>query len=92
MPSGDVTGGGDRYSCTFPKARFTTSFFACRIINDERHHVLNEQYVVRSGHGVEASTTSTTIADKAELLALMRDVFGVELSEDETHGIERYLK
>ena len=36
------------FSCTYPTARFTTSFFACRILGDERHHVLNQDYVVRS--------------------------------------------
>ncbi len=35
------------YSCTYPSARFTTSFFVCRILGDERHHILNADYVVR---------------------------------------------
>ena len=35
------------FSCTYPAARFTTSFFACRILGDERHHILNHDYVVR---------------------------------------------
>jgi hypothetical protein len=34
------------FSCTYPTARFTTSFFACRILGEERHHVLNHDYVV----------------------------------------------
>ena len=35
------------YSCTYPSARFTTSFFVCRILGEERHHILNADYVVR---------------------------------------------
>ena len=41
------------FSCTFPTARFTTSFFACRIVGDERHHILNREYVVRCHVGLQ---------------------------------------
>ncbi len=41
------------FSCTFPTARFTTQFFVCRVVDDERHHILNGEYVVRRGHGAE---------------------------------------
>ena len=47
------------YSCTFPAARFTTSFFGCRVVGDERHHILNGDYVVRKGYGVESTVTTT---------------------------------
>jgi len=77
------------FSCTYPKARFTTSFFTCRIIGNERHHILNTEYVVRSGHGAEATTTVTKVTDKAMLLGLIQDVFGIQLEESE--GIDRYL-
>jgi len=80
------------FSCTYPAARFTTSFFACRILGDERHHILNHDYVVRRGHGVESEVVRTVVADKAQLLALLDTVFGVRLEPGETEGIDRYLQ
>ena len=77
------------FSCTYPTARFTSSFFTCRIIGKERHHILNSEYVVRSGHGAEATTVTTKVTDKAMLLGLIKDVFGVTL--EETEGIDRFL-
>lgn len=32
------------WSCTYPKARFTSQFFVARVVGDERHHILNETY------------------------------------------------
>jgi N-hydroxyarylamine O-acetyltransferase len=78
------------YSCTFPKARFTTSFFVCRVIEGERHHILNENYVVRGGHGVESVVQSSPIRDMAHLLELLETVFGLRLPAD-TAGLDRYL-
>lgn len=81
---------GNFFSYAYPTARFTTSFFACRIVGDERHHILNGDYVVRKGHGVVSSVTTKQIADKTELLSLINGVFGVRLAGD-TEGIDRYL-
>ena len=36
------------YSCTYPKARFTTSFFMCRIIGNERHELSSSKNIVRT--------------------------------------------
>ena len=44
------------YSCTYPSARFTTSFFVCRILGDERHHILNADYVVRRSLSLQPCT------------------------------------
>ena len=78
------------FSCTYPAARFTSQFFTCRIVNDERHHIMNDEYVIRKGHGVDKQQTSERITDKARLLELIDTVFGVHLAE--TEGIDRYLK
>lgn len=80
---------GNWFSCTFPTARFTTHFFACRIVGDERHHILNDEYVIRKGHGLEKETTTERIKEKERLLELIDGVFGVKLVE--TEGIDRYL-
>jgi len=77
------------FSCTFPTARFTNQLFTCRIIGNERHHILNDSYVIRKGHGVEKEVTTEIITDKARLLELIDRVFGVKLVE--TDGIDRYL-
>lgn len=80
---------GNWYSCTYPTSRFTTQFFACRIVGEERHHILNDQYVIRKGHGVDKQVTTEQIKDKERLLSLIDTVFGVELKE--TEGIDRFL-
>jgi len=77
------------FSCTYPAARFTSQLFTCRIIGDERHHILNNEYVIRTGHGVDKQTTTELISSKARLLELIETVFGVRL--EETEGIDRYL-
>lgn len=77
------------FSYAYPKARFTTQFFCTRIIGDERHHILNGDYVVRKGHGVESTVTTTKVESKAQLLALIDEVFGVKLTDAD--GIDRYL-
>eukprot|EP00288_Rhodomonas_lens_P000856 CAMPEP_0177733236 /NCGR_PEP_ID=MMETSP0484_2-20121128/23566_1 /TAXON_ID=354590 /ORGANISM="Rhodomonas lens, Strain RHODO" /LENGTH=269 /DNA_ID=CAMNT_0019246581 /DNA_START=158 /DNA_END=968 /DNA_ORIENTATION=- len=74
---------------TYPAARFTSQLFTCRIIGDERHHILNNEYVIRTGHGVDKQTTTELISSKARLLELIETVFGVRL--EETEGIDRYL-
>mmetsp|Transcript_41291 Transcript_41291/g.44835 ORF Transcript_41291/g.44835 Transcript_41291/m.44835 type:complete len:287 (+) Transcript_41291:107-967(+) len=77
------------YSCTFPTARFTTQLFACRVVGEERHHLLNNQYVIRKGHGINKEVITETITTKVRLLELIDQVFGVQLVE--TEGIDRYL-
>jgi N-hydroxyarylamine O-acetyltransferase len=76
-------------SCTYPTARFTSQFFTCRIVGDERHHILNNTYVIRLGHGVDKEIITEQITSKARLLELVDAVFGVKL--EETEGIDRYL-
>lgn len=81
------------YSCTYPKARFTTSFFVCRVVGDERHHILNHEYVVRKGHGVESTTTKVTVNDLEHLMQLLSDVFAIHFGAGESvDGLDRYLK
>ena len=84
------------YSCTYPTARFTTSFFVCRVVNgNERHHILNGEYIIRTGHGMDKEQTSTAIADRDALLELLRGVFNIQLGVDDIEGplgpIDRYL-
>jgi N-hydroxyarylamine O-acetyltransferase len=77
------------YSCTYPHARFTTQLFASRIIGYERHHILNDQYVIRMGHGINKEVKTETITSKARLLELIDTVFEIKLKD--TDGIDRYL-
>lgn len=37
-----------RWSCTSPKARFTTQFFVARVVGDDKHHILDATYTVRN--------------------------------------------
>jgi len=81
------------FSCTYPKARFTTSFFVCRVIGEERHHILNTEYVVRKGHGVESSVEKQTISDLEHLVKLLEDVFGIDFAVGtDITNLDRYLE
>jgi N-hydroxyarylamine O-acetyltransferase len=77
------------FSCTNPKGRFTSQFFVCKIIGEERHHILNDQYVIRNGFGASSRVTTETISDKGRLVSLVSDVFGIRL--EDTSGINRFL-
>jgi N-hydroxyarylamine O-acetyltransferase len=80
------------FSCTHPTARFTNQMFICRIVGeDERHHILNDQYVIRKGHGVNKDVTSEQITDLERLLSLVDEVFMIKLDGVDTKGIDRYL-
>ena len=79
------------YSCTFPAARFTTSFFVCRVVGHERHHILNGEYCVREGHGADRTTIKRDITDEADLRDLLAAVFGLRLAADAHPGLGRYL-
>ena len=74
------------WSCTHPAARFMTQFFASRAVGADRHHILDDTYVVRKADG---SSETTEIESKAQLLELLETVFG--LAPKETDGIDRYL-
>lgn len=78
------------FSCTHPKARFTSQFFTCRIVGNERHHIRNDTYVIRKGHGMDAVVTNEKVTDKDRLLELIGTVFGVKLVQ--TEGIDRYIR
>jgi len=75
------------FSCTFPESRFCSSFFVSRLIGDKKHHILNDQYVVRSCDG---ATDTTQVSDSAHLSQLLNDVFGLHIPA-ETQGVDRYL-
>ena len=77
------------FSCTFPTARFTTQFFAFRIIGNERHHILNNKYVIRKGHGVGKEETIEVLYEHSRLVELVEEVFGVKLLCKE--GIDKFL-
>ena len=74
------------WSCTHPTARFMTQFFASRAVGADRHHILDDSYLVRKADG---SSETTQIESKAQLLELLETVFG--LAPHETDGIDRYL-
>ncbi|KAL7581497.1 hypothetical protein ACA910_022066 [Epithemia clementina (nom. ined.)] len=82
------------FSCTFPTARFVTSFFISRIIwrdgTDERHHIENDTYVIRKGHGDSSVVERQKVQDKAQLLHFLDTVFGVQFSGG-TEGLDRFL-
>jgi hypothetical protein len=57
--------------------------------------LLNDEYVVRKGLGIDKEQTSTVIANRKELLELLDKVFNIQLGRDDMEGrigpITRYL-
>jgi hypothetical protein len=53
----------------------------------ERHHILNETYVIRKEDG---SVESETVLNKDRLLDLLTNVFAISLPQD-TKDLDRYL-
>ncbi len=76
-----------RWSCTYPAARFVTSFFVALVIGDDRHHILNNSYVIRKKDG---SSESTPIVSKEQLLAILDSIFGLR-GFASTDDLDRYL-
>jgi len=83
------------YSCTYPTHIFTTSFFVCKLVSDgdsdERHHISNDQYVIRKGYGMDKEVITEQIKEKERLLHLVVEVFGIKMDGVDTEGIDRFL-
>lgn len=67
------------WSCTRPDARWVSHLFAARIIGNERHHVLNSEYVIRSASGIAVKRCLSSVQ---ELLDTLTTVFGISLPSD----------
>ncbi|KAJ1445826.1 hypothetical protein M885DRAFT_548705 [Pelagophyceae sp. CCMP2097] len=61
------------WSCTHPTARFTTTLFAAIAVGKDRHHLLNDQHVVKR----DGKAETTKITDVQHLRTILLDVFGV---------------
>jgi len=70
------------WSYASPAARFPTQFFVQRVVadagRDERHHVLNDVYVVRRGGDGAAETVEEVVREPARLRELLAGVFGLD--------------
>jgi len=76
------------FSYAWPTARFPNQICVARFIGEnEKHYILNSTYGVRKLS--DGSLTETKINNKAELLTLLNDTFGIELEDDE--NAERFL-
>lgn len=74
------------WSCTYPNARFVSSFFVSRVIGDDRHHILDAVYSIRRAGG---TSEAMPIVDDAHLRSLLSATFGLDLPE--CTGLDRYL-
>jgi N-hydroxyarylamine O-acetyltransferase len=75
------------WSCTQPTARFAASFFCYRLVGEEKHHIMNESYVIRR---VDGSSEKRTIVGEVDLRTLLISVFGLEIPAN-AEGLGRYL-
>lgn len=66
------------WSYAHPSARFTSSFFAARVVGDERHHILNDSYCIRRDHEGESKVEEEVIGDKGRLSDLLVSIFGID--------------
>ena len=85
-------------SCTYPSARFTNQFFASIVVSDvERHHILNDTYVIRNLlKDEDKSSTAVTmkITNVEQLIELLDTVFGLDFTDSgsgEYKNLGRYL-
>ena len=82
------------YSCKFPGARFCGEFFISRRFPradgaaDDLHYILNDQYVIRRADG---SATKVIVHDRAQLLTLLSERFGLRAVDLDLPELTRYL-
>ena len=69
---------GNHFTSTFPESRFVLTLTAQRPTPDARHSLRGATYTCLRD-GVE---TTRELATHAELMALLRDTFGIDLPED----------
>ena len=82
------------FSYKSPSARFVNEFFiSLRALSangspDDLHYILNNTYVVRHPDG---SATKTTVKNRAQLLALLTDRFGLRATDVDLPDLTRFL-
>lgn len=69
---------GNWYTSTHPESQFVLTLTAQRILGDTRHVLRNLSYSV-AAHG---SDWETRIVTRAELVPLLREVFGLDVPDD----------
>jgi N-hydroxyarylamine O-acetyltransferase len=69
---------GNHYTSTFPQSRFVTTLTAQRPTPDARHVLRGATYTVIRGEREE----SRDLQSHRELMALLREVFGIEVPEE----------
>jgi N-hydroxyarylamine O-acetyltransferase len=70
---------GNWYTSTFPGSPFVLNLTAQRIAGDTRHVLRNLTYTTRRGDVAE-----TREIDRAQLVPLLRDTFGIDLPDEQT--------
>ena len=82
------------YCHKFPGSRFCREFFISRRSSradgaaDDLHYILNEEYVIRRADG---SATKTIVRDRAQLLTLLSDRFGLRAADLDLPELTKYL-
>ena len=82
------------FSYKSPSARFVNEFFiglrefSANGSPDDLHYILNNTYVVRHPDG---SATKTTVKNRAQLLALLTDRFGLRATDVDLPDLTRFL-
>ena len=79
---------GNWLSCTHPGARFTNQFFCAIVVNSvKRHHILNDDYVIRTLYPEDEDKPSTAVTTKIKdvhhLVRILREVFHLDFCEGE---------
>jgi len=69
------------WSCTWPAARWMSYLYVAKIIGpeNERHYILNDEYVQRKSDGTAIRTKLGSIE---EFTSLLNSLFGIVLSKD----------
>ncbi len=70
---------GNWYSCTHPKALFVNNLIVTRVIPEGRYSIYNREFTWRDRQG---KASISTIRSMGELHNLLREKFGLNLSEE----------
>ena len=63
------------YSCSYPTARWMGCLFVCKLVDGNKHMILNNEFIIRNH--LTGELTKTPILNHNSLMLMLKDVFGI---------------
>ena len=79
---------GNFWSFRHPSGRWCSCLFAAIIVKDERHHILNDEYAIRSKDG---KVVRRKMKDEEEVLKVLREVFGIDTDKVDKEKVRAFV-